>query len=82
MHHFSKHFLDQMQVRNISMPEVEDVLLNSFQKVMEDELTVYQKVIVTNNQSFLMRVFINENKQPPVAVTVYKTSKIDKYLKS
>ncbi len=48
---------------------------------MEDELIIYQKVIVTNNLSYLIRLSVNENKQPPIAVTVYKTSKIDKYLK-
>ncbi|MGI8635468.1 MAG: hypothetical protein ACR2KZ_08700 [Segetibacter sp.] len=67
-----------MQLRNIGMSEVEDVY-HSQQKVMEDELTVNQKVIEINKRSYLFRVFINENKQPPLAVTVYKTSKIDKY---
>jgi hypothetical protein len=81
MYNFSKHFLEQIQLRNITMPEVKDVLLNPQQKVMENELTVQQKIIYSNNRSYLMRVFVNEPKQPPVAVTAYKTSKINKYLK-
>jgi len=28
MYNFSKHFLEQIQIRNITMPKVEDVLLN------------------------------------------------------
>ena len=48
MCHFSRHFLEQTQLRNISMAEVEDVLNNAHQKVMEDELMVYQKVTVIN----------------------------------
>ena len=81
MLNFSKHFLEQIQLRNITMPEVEDVLHNPDQKLMEDELTVYQKLIYFDNRSYLLRVFINELKQPPVAVTAYKTSNINKYLK-
>ncbi len=81
MYNFSKHFLEQIQLRNITMPEVEDVLLNPQQKVMEDELTVHQKIIYSNNRSYLIRVFVNELKQPPVALTAYKKSKINKYLK-
>ena len=79
MLNFSKHFLEQIQLRNITMPEVEDVLHNPDQKLMEDELTVYQKIIYFDNRSYLLRVFINELKQPPVAVTAYKTSNISKY---
>ena len=70
-----------MQFVSISMLEVEDVIYNSHQELMEDGLTVYQKVVVTVGRPYMIRVFVNKNKQPPVAVTVYKTSKIDKYLK-
>ncbi len=42
------------------MPEVKNVLLNPQQKVMENELTVQQKIIYSNNRSYLMRVFVNE----------------------
>ncbi len=62
MYNFSKHFLEQIQLRNITMPEVEDVLLNPQQKEMEDELTVHQKIIYSNNRSYLIRVFVNELK--------------------
>lgn len=82
MYKFSQHFLDQMQVRNISMSEVEDVLYNEHETVIEDELMIHQKIIILNGRTYLIRVFVNDKKQPPVAVTVYKTSKIDKYLKS
>ena len=32
-----------------------------------------------NEQRFLIRVFLNINKTPALVVTVYKTSKIEKY---
>ena len=82
MYKFSQHFLDQMQLRNITLSEVEDVLYNEHETVMEDELMIHQKVIISNNRPFLIRVFVNDKKQPPVALTVYKTSKIDKYTKA
>ncbi len=62
------------------MVEIEDGLNHPQQKVLEDQFTVYQKVIHENNQSFLPCIFVNELKQPPMAVTVYKTTKIHKYL--
>ena len=46
------------------MSEVRDVLYNTHQELMEDGLTVYQKVIVTANQPYLIPVFINKSKQP------------------
>jgi hypothetical protein len=62
------------------MSEIEDVLNNPQQKVTEDGLTVYQKILTIHEKLYLLRVFVNELKQPPVAVTVYKTSQINKYL--
>lgn len=58
MYQFSQHFLDQMQLRNITMSEVEEVLYNKHETVMEDELMIHQKVVISNNGSYLMRVFV------------------------
>jgi len=77
---YSQHALEQMQLRNISVAEVEDILKNPEHVTMEDGLTVYQKRMHTNNKPYLLRIFVNETKQPPVVVTGYKTSKINKYL--
>ena len=79
MHHFSKHFIEQMQIRNISISEASDALENSQQTLIEDGLTVYQKLIYKNNKQYLLRIFVNEIRQPPVVVTGYITSKINKY---
>lgn len=40
---YSQHFLQQMQLRNISMKDVENTLDNPKQIIIEDSLTVYQK---------------------------------------
>lgn len=82
MYHFSKHFKEQMQLRGINIDEVKNIPENSQDTMIEDELTVYQRIISINEKLFLIRVFVNEEKEPPVAVTVYRTSKINKYLYS
>lgn len=80
MHHFSQHFLEQIKIRNIIMNDVMDTLNNPQNTVPEDGLTVYQKLILINNKQYLLRIFVNETQHPPVAVTGYITSKINKYL--
>lgn len=76
---YSEHFLQQMQLRNITMKDVEDTINNPEQIANEDGLIVYQKRLTENNKLYLLRIFVNEDKQPALAVTVYKTSKINKY---
>ena len=39
----------------------------------------YQSHVTINNKPYLLRVMVEESKQPPVVVTVYRTSKISKY---
>jgi hypothetical protein len=70
-----------MELRNINRSEIENALNNPQQKTFEDNLSIYQKIIEKNSRSYLLRVFVNELKNPPVVVTVYKTSKINKYFK-
>jgi hypothetical protein len=40
---------------------------------------VYHKTLQENDKYYLYRVFVNHDKKPPLVVTVYKTSKIEKY---
>ena len=76
---YSKHFIRQIKVRNISLASVNEAVSDPDNTVVEDGLTVYQKITTENNKLYLLRIFVNEHKQPPLAVTAYKTSKIDKY---
>ena len=55
------------------MDDVMDALNNSQNTATEDGLTVYQKLMLINNKQYLLRIFVNEIKQPPVAVTGYTT---------
>ena len=79
MHQFSQHFIEQMQIRNIALDDAMDVLNHPQHITKEDGLTVYQKLVNKSNKQYLLRIFVNEIKQPPVVVTGYITSKLNKY---
>lgn len=68
-----------MAKRNISKETVLLAIENATKKQINNDVTTYQCIIVENNKSNFVRVFVNEEKIPPMIITVYKTSKIDKY---
>ncbi len=76
----SLHAREQMLNRGIDEVLVLQVLENPFQIVEEDGLEVYQSIFKETGQDYLLRVFVNSAKNPLLVVTVYKTSKIKKYL--
>jgi hypothetical protein len=77
---YSNHGLEQIQNRQLDKAIVDDVL-NHPEKQLTDEtgLKVYHKTLQENDKYYLYRVFVNHDKKPPLVVTVYKTSKIEKY---
>jgi len=77
---YSENALIQMRKRNLDFQFI-DVVLDFPDNVLvgNPEIIVYQKMGTDNNKLYLYRVFVNIHKRPPVIVTVYKTSKIDKY---
>jgi hypothetical protein len=77
----SKHCKEQMQLRNISEKIVFKVLDAPDQIIKEDDsIMIYQSIIISeNNENHLFRIFVNVSKQPNLVITVYQTSKIDKY---
>ncbi len=79
--HFSNHARNEMVAREIPLHLVEDVLQNPQQIVPGSPgYQVYQsKVDFGSGQIFLLRVVVTTNTDPVVVVTVYRTSKIDKY---
>lgn len=77
---FSHHALEQIEIRGLNLVVVEDVLNFPSKVVMEENrVSVYQKLVIESNKEYLYRVFVNTDKKPPMVITVYKTSKIDKY---
>jgi dsDNA-specific endonuclease/ATPase MutS2 len=79
---FSNHALEQMQLRQISRSIVEKILEKPQQIIKENNILIYQSVVLIEKKNYLIRVFINHNKKPNVVITVYKTSKISKYNES
>ena len=78
---FSQHAEEQLVRRGIDRDLVMAVIENYEEAVEDDEqdVVVYQSIIKEMGQLFLLRVFVNKNKQPMVIVTLYKTTKISKY---
>ncbi|MFM6283051.1 MAG: DUF4258 domain-containing protein [Dolichospermum sp.] len=77
----SRHAQTEMERRNISLPQVESVLDSPQQILLEREgRKVYQsKVDFGNGKIFLLRVIVAYDVEPKVVITVYRTSKIEKY---
>jgi len=77
---YSAHSLEQMALRGIDKTLTDLILLKPDQVIQQENLTVYQSLIKQNNKNYLIRIFVNLQKLPPLVVTVYKTSRIQKYL--
>ncbi len=79
---FSQHAQEEMHNRQIPMEIAEDVLLNPDQTYFQAEgKKVYQGIrTFPEGRNYLVRVFVNITKDPNVVITLYRTSKIDKYL--
>ena len=78
--HLSAHAQAEMQRRGIPQSVLDSVLAAPEQKVPDhDTIVCYQSHVTINNKPYLLRVMVEESKQPPVVVTVYRTSKISKY---
>ena len=82
---FSKHADEQMVRRSLKRSVVEAVFLKP-EQVLEDEndedIKIYQSIVKEGDILFLYRVFVNTKVQPNMIVTLYKTTKIDKYYES
>jgi len=77
---YSAHALEQITRRNLSKNLIQEVLNNPDQIIDNGSLKVFQSIIETDQSSkHLLRVFVNTDEVPALVVTVYRTSKIDKY---
>ena len=80
---FSKHALEKIEERGIPMHVVIAVMNNLENLIVEEEMAIHQAIVNFEGEGeYLVRVFVNTNKQPPVVVTVYRTSKLNKYNES
>jgi len=77
---FSNHALRQMEARSIAKEIILSVIHQPDHTVKQDQLTtIFTKLIDEHEKRYLYRVFVNTAKKPPLIITAYKTSKIDKY---
>ena len=76
---FSKHALEQLKQRHISVAIANKALKHPDQILDSEGKKVYQSVIQEEGKNYLIRIFVNRHKDPNLVITVYKTSKIDKY---
>jgi len=80
---FSNHALKQMEIRSISEEVILEIMVNPDEILNQDVSTsIYTKLISEFENRYLYRVFVNITKRPPLIITAYKTSKIDKYVNS
>ena len=77
----SMHAREEMQRRNIP-PGVVESVLNHPQQILSIQAgkKIYQsKVDFGTGKEYLVRIVMNDAVAPPIVVTLYRTSKIDKY---
>jgi len=78
----TEHAKGEMARRQISEDDVAEVLGAPEQiEAVRQGRNVYQSRIKTGKppQMYLLRVFVDVDREPPEVVTVYRTSKVTKY---
>ncbi len=78
---FSNHALQEMTRRNILRAVVEGIL-NSPEQIVpgRENRTIYQSRLDNEEGGvYLIRVIVDIDRDPPLVITVYRTSKVQKY---
>lgn len=80
-YNLTEHAMYQLKRRGINKAEIDDVLSNPEQmSIIRRGRAVYQsRVDLDDDRTYLIRIFVDVNLDPPEVVTCYKTSKIEKY---
>jgi hypothetical protein len=82
---FSKHAEEQLIRRSLDRNRIESVVLDP-EQILENEndadITIFQSIVKEDGKLFLYRVFMNTKLLPNVIVTLYRTTKIEKYYES
>jgi len=79
---FTNHALTEMARREISQEDVRTVLASPKQmETVREGRAVYQAKLDMGEppKAYVLRVFVDIDRKPPYVVTVYRTSKIEKY---
>lgn len=75
----SIHAKEQIERRTIDVQLVYDVLDKPEQIIQQENEAIYQSIVAIEHKNYLLRIFVNEKVSPKVVITVYLTSKIEKY---
>ncbi len=81
----TNHVIEEMRRRQINEAEVLKVLFSPEQvDIVREGRKVFQLRLSIGDDSkiYLFRVFVDIDRTPPEVVTVYRTSKISKYLRN
>lgn len=75
----SSHAAIEINRRNIRIEDIEQVLKRPQQIIsVRPNRNIYQSIVDMDGKQYLLRLIVDEE-TPPVLVTVYRTSKIQKY---
>ncbi len=76
----SVHARDRLKQRRISQEVLEKVLMSPDEILEEDKCkSIYQRKLKNGGKIYLYRIYINLCKEPPMVITAYKTTKLEKY---
>jgi hypothetical protein len=77
----SNHAKQEMELRSISLEKLQRVLENpqQFFPIPGGKKIFQSKVCFENDKIYLIRAVVNDQVDPVMVITVYRTSKIDKY---
>jgi hypothetical protein len=77
---FSKHAEERIAQRGLSKDLVREVVNQPDCIItLDSKLLIYQRAVRQNEKEYLYRVFVNPEMDPNLIVTVYRTSKLEKY---
>ena len=77
----SRHAKEELVRRQIPDLWLKSVLENPEQRIRQPggQEMLQSRLVSANGKMYLMRAVVAADKDPPVVITVYRTSKIDKY---
>jgi len=77
---FSKHALERLSSRGIPKSLVMEAIESPDSVIQETECKqVYHKIFQEGSSMKMLRVFVNNCKDPSLIITAYITSKVEKY---
>jgi hypothetical protein len=77
----SRHAQDEMVRRQIPEAWVDSILTQPEQRISEavGKEVLQSRFTAANGRMYLLRVVVATDREPPLVVTLYRTSKIEKY---